>query len=94
MSEGLTQGGPGCAGPCLGRASVTPLSLSRRYITCAEYTQFYGGKKAGKAGRASLGSPGRRGRALSPGQRTEPGYRSGMARAGPGEVPALRRGRA
>ncbi|XP_005055302.1 PREDICTED: peptidyl-prolyl cis-trans isomerase-like 2, partial [Ficedula albicollis] len=36
--------GPGCAGPCLCCASVTP--LSRRYITCAEYTQFYGGKKA------------------------------------------------
>lgn len=38
--------GAGLCGAVSVLCSVTP--LSRRYITCAEYTQFYGGKKAGK----------------------------------------------
>lgn len=59
MSGGRGAGARGCAGPCLCCVSVTPLSL--RYITCAEYTQFYGGKKAGKGGTGpSLRSPGQR----------------------------------
>uniref|UniRef100_A0A8C3V116 Peptidylprolyl isomerase like 2 n=1 Tax=Catharus ustulatus TaxID=91951 RepID=A0A8C3V116_CATUS len=33
----------------------------KMYITCAEYTQFYGGKKAGKGRRALPQSPGQRG---------------------------------
>lgn len=97
VSGGRGAGGQSRAGPCLCCASVWP-PLSRRYITCAEYTQFYGGKKAGKRGRARPSDPRGSGCwAASPGPRPEPVVPLGNAAilaagASPpsaGSVPAL-----
>lgn len=83
--SGGERGGPGCAGPGLCCVSVT--ALSRRYITCAEYTQFYGGKKAGEGGRAAPSDPAAAGAELRPRARPESRYRSERPRSRPQERP-------